>query len=41
MNIVLDFITGVSLGFEYVEEMGEPKTIIVDLLIFRIMFQWE
>lgn len=42
MNVLVDTITGVSVGCEYVEECGEqPKTLIIDIFIIRILFQWE
>lgn len=42
INISFEFITGVSLGFEYVNgpelfEEDETKYLIIDLFIFRLL----
>ena len=39
----MDLITGVSLGFEFIEaipELDVGKSIILDLLILRIMIEF-
>lgn len=43
MDISIDLITGVSLGFEFIEaipELDVGKSMIIDLLIFRIMIEF-
>lgn len=43
MTISMDFITGVAIGLEFVDaipEDGIDNTVIVDILILRLMFQW-
>jgi len=41
MNIGLDLINGVAIGIEYIPAMPDiQKTIILDLLLIRILFQW-
>lgn len=41
MYISFDLINGVALGLEYVAQIEDvPNTIILDLLIVRILFQW-
>jgi hypothetical protein len=42
MEISFDLINGVALGIEYVQAFDdEPNTVILDVLIFRFLFQWE
>lgn len=43
MNVGMDLICGISLGFEFVEAIPEediPRTLIVDILIFRFLIEW-
>lgn len=43
MEIRFDFITGIALGCEFVsaEECEDRNTIILDLFIVRVLFQWD
>jgi hypothetical protein len=42
MDITVDFINGISLGFEYVPADDEnPNAFVIDLLIIRLLFQWD
>lgn len=39
--ISFDFINGISVGVEYVPKNEEfNTTIIIDVVIFRIIYQW-
>ena len=43
MTLDLYFIHGMAVGIEYVESIPEediPATIILDLFIIRLLFQW-
>jgi len=47
MTIELNLITGLMLGFEYVDRSDEEqdddydgKYVVIDLLILRILFSW-
>jgi len=42
MSISLDMINGISVGIEYLPA-GEDhdQTIIVDLFVIRLLFQWS
>ena len=43
MSIGLDWINGVAVGLEYVpaiQEEGIDNTVILDLFIIRLLFQW-
>ena len=41
MNISIDLITGIALGIEYISECEEHgNVVIVDILIFRLLFEW-
>lgn len=43
MTLQVELITGVSVGIELVTPLpdeGINLTLIVDLLIFRLLFQW-
>ena len=39
IDIGCNFIFGVMLGFEYVEDEGD-KSIVIDLLILRLLITW-
>lgn len=40
MTISVDLISGVNVGFEYVEEdIGGPG-LLIDLFIFRFLLEW-
>lgn len=44
MFISTDWINGISLGMEFVPENEEEdydNTFIVDLLVIRLLFQWQ
>jgi hypothetical protein len=44
VHLEIDLINGVAVGLEYVEpieEEGFPHSVIVDLLIIRLLFQWH
>ncbi len=43
MNIQFDFINGVAVGLEYIEpfeEEGIPHSVVLDLFLIRLLFQW-
>lgn len=43
MTLGLHFINGMAVGIEYVESIPDedvPATIIIDLFIIRLLFQW-
>jgi hypothetical protein len=41
MEISLDLINGIAVGAEFVPAFDdEPNTIIVDVFIIRLLFQW-
>lgn len=43
MTVGLDTINGVAVGIEFVpaiEEEGIANTVILDLFIIRLLFQW-
>jgi len=43
MTLDLYFIHGMAVGIEYVEPIPEediPSTIVLDLFIVRLLFQW-
>jgi len=43
MDFAVDFINGVSIGMEYVpaESDHEVNTFMIDIVLFRLLFQWE
>jgi hypothetical protein len=44
MEITLNFITGIMLGMEYIEQCDEDgpfKTLVFDLFFVRLCFVWE
>lgn len=44
MFISTDWINGISIGIEYVPENDEEdydQTLILDLLVIRLLFQWQ
>lgn len=42
MRLDVSYITGVQLGFEFLEDPEEPvKYFSLDLLIIRLLFSWE
>jgi hypothetical protein len=43
MDFAVDFINGISLGAEYVpaESDDEVNTFIIDIVLLRLLFQWE
>ena len=41
MHVSFDLINGIACGIEYIKRVDDiPSTIILDLIIFRLLFQW-
>jgi hypothetical protein len=43
MDFAVDFINGISVGAEYVpaESDDEVNTFVIDIVLLRLLFQWE
>lgn len=41
MNIYLDWITGCMVGIELFNDPIEGRGLIIDLVIFRLVFDWS